>query len=195
MDRDDPRSPPEFAHRGAGPGWQLDHTRSGWGSASQWCTRNRTGVWHTGRWLGADKRETSTPGGPQYGGPHSPPPAANSPPPSPSSSAITRSRGQDLAAARLVVSLVQSRAISVNLGRTWLPHGSSISCNLGQSRQDLAAARLVVSQRPVWLDRDARAYVSHTSRVSNPVCPIPPESRIQCAPYLLSLESSVPHTC
>ena len=41
------------------------------------------------------------------------------------SSAITRSRGQDLAAARLVVNLVQSRALSVNLGRTWLPHGSS----------------------------------------------------------------------
>ena len=96
-----------------------------------------------------------------------------------------------MAAAGLVVNLVQSRAISVNLGRTWLPHGSSISCNLGQSRQDLAAARLVVSQRPVRLDRDARAYVSHTSRVSNPVCPIPHESRTQCVPYLYSIESSV----
>jgi len=191
MDRDDPRSPPEFAHRGAGPGWQLDHTRSGWGSASQWCTRNRTGVWHTGRWLGADKRETSTPGGPQYGGPHSPPPAANSPPPSPSSSAITRSRGQDLAAARLVVSLVQSRAISVNLGRTWLPHGSSISCNLGQSRQDLAAARLVniVQSRSISAGPGCR-----TARR----LPAPREARPRCTslriPYLQSLESSVPHT-
>ena len=112
-------------------------------------------------------------GGAQYGGPHSPPPAANSPPPSPSSSAITRSREQDLAAARLVVNLVQSRAISVNLGKTWMPQRL---VNLVQSRSISAGPGCCTARR----------------------LPAPREARPRCTslrvPYLQSIESSVPHT-